>query len=251
MRNSSCRFAVVMLLLFPCFTLIAQTAAVELPMHPQMQHDPTRPYRAWVICIDTSLSPTEEQFRKSLAVMEEMAEKDVTYNDLVWVIQIQSTHRPPKLFQMPPANSRRSSGTAAADGLREAKLALISAIHQMSQVSGRTDLKNPLDDALDILRSHSQATARILVMGSDFLTDTSPGHVSFEPPKATREKSAAGVAALLLVTYPKLPYLLRLRISCSDLFTSIEAKWVTDLKNRGATTVKVRPVDSIPTDNRV
>ncbi len=87
-------------------------------------------------------------------------------------------------------------------------------------------------------------------MGSDFLTDTSPGQVSLDPPKAVRKESAAGVTALLLVTYPKLPYLRDLRISCSDLLTSIEAKWVSDFKSRGASSVTVRPVDSIPTTVR-
>jgi hypothetical protein len=246
MKNSCCRFAVFVRLLFVCLALIAHSAIAEQPMQKGVQHDPTRAYRALVICVDRSLSPAEEQFHKLLAVMEEIAERDVTYNDLVWLIDIQSSQRPARLFQMPARNSRRSAGASAAHGLRDSKSALISAIRDMSQVSGSTDLKDPLDAALDILRSHPHATERILLMGSDFLTDTGSRQVSLEPPKAARKGSAAGVAALLLVTYPKLQYLRGLRIAPSDLLTNIEAKWTSNLKGRGSSSVTVRLVDSVP-----
>lgn len=246
MKNFSQGFSLITLLVFPGMAFIAQGAIAQQSMHRSSEHDLTRPYRAWVMCVDRSLSPTEEQFRKSLAVMEEITERDITYNDLVWVIDIQSAAQPAKLFAMPSFNNRRSAGSLAADELRSSKAALISAINAMSQVSGRTDLRDPLESALDILRSHSGATARILVIGSDFLTDTTAGQVSVEPPKAIREESAAGIAAWLLVTYPKAPYLRRLGMSQSELLAKVEKTWATNLRERGASRVNVRPVDSIP-----
>ena len=58
-------------------------------MHPQMQHDPTRPLSRLGHTVSIQAFRPPRNSLKSLAVMEEMAEKDVTYNDLVWVIQIQ------------------------------------------------------------------------------------------------------------------------------------------------------------------
>ena len=246
MKNYSHRFSVATLLLFPGIALITQSAVGQEAMRGLAQHDARESYRAWVFCADRSLSPAPEQFRKSLAVMEEITERDVTYNDLVWLIDIQSTAAPARLFAMPASSHRRSAGASAADALRDAKASLIDAIRRMSQVSGNTDLKDPLETALDILRAHSHAAARLLVMGSDFLSDTGPGQVSLEPPEAVRRGSAAGVTAWLFVTYPKEQYLRRLRMSQSDLLADVEEKWTANLRSRGSARVNVRPVDSIP-----
>jgi hypothetical protein len=188
----------------------------------------------------------EEQFRKLLAILEAIAERDVTYNDIVWVIGIQSTLEPVQVFPMPAASSRRSGGTAAADGLRESKAALIAAIRRMSQVSRTTDLGSSVEAGLDILRSHPEATGRVIMIGSDFLTDAGVGPVSMVPPTAIRSGYATGVDALLLVTYPKLAYLKKVRISHSELLASIEAKWTAYFKEEDASNVTIRLVDTIP-----
>jgi hypothetical protein len=246
MNNFSHGFSVVSLLLFPGMALIAQGAVGQEAMRVLGQHDARQPYRAWVMCVDMSLSPTEEQFHKSLAAMEQIAERDITYNDLVWLIDIQSTARPAKLFAMPASCHRRSAGTSAADNLRDAKASLIDTLRRMSQVSDNTDLKDPIETALDILRAHTRAVARNLVVGSDFLTDVGHEQVSLEPPKAVGPESAAGVTAWLLVTYPKGRYLRHLRMSQSELLATVKEKWVANFRDRGASRVNVVPVDAIP-----
>jgi hypothetical protein len=147
---------------------------------------------------------------------------------------------------MPAGSSRRSNRRAAQAGLLEAKSALLSAIHQLSQLPGNTDLESPLDAALNILRSHPQATSRMLIMGSDFLKDTGRGQVSMDPPATVHDRTAAGVVVLLLVTYPKPEYLSILRVSYSHLYENIQTKWTTFLKHKNASAVTVRLVDAVP-----
>jgi hypothetical protein len=243
MRCTYAKFAASLVLLIS-FTAFAQSRAGFST--PQVGHDQQRPYRALVMCIDRSRSPLDEQFRKLLVIMEAIAERDVTYNDVVWLIEIQSTLEPVQIFPMPAASSRRSDGTAAADGLRESKAALIAAIRRMSQVSDATDVRSSVEAGLDILRSHAEATVRVIVIGSDFVSDAGIGRASLIPPTARRNGYATGVNVLLLVTYPKPAYLQKIRISHSELLASIEAKWTAYFKEENASNVTVNLVDAIP-----
>jgi hypothetical protein len=241
---------VTSLFLIPLLSLVFTCCIQAKPMGdsrvPQPKHDPQRPFRAWVLCIDRSLSPMEGQFRKLQAVMESIAANDVTYNDLVWLCEIQSSLAQVSLFAMPAGTSRRSAGTAAADALHEAKAALIAAIHNMSQLPGDTNLQSPLEEALELLRSHPEATSRIVVLGSDFLSDGGHGRISVEPPASVRVESGPAVKALLLVTYPKGSYLQRIGISHSDLLLQIQTKWTAYLKKQNSSSIMVRLVDAIP-----
>ena len=222
-------------------------AVAAQPVSADVRHNPSQAYRAWVFCIDRSLSPREQQFGKLLGVLKGMAESKVTYNDLVWLLDIQADPGQARLFVMPQATqTRRSAPTGSAESLRRAKAELIQAIGAASQVSGRTNLKDPLEAALDILRAHQGASERILVMGSDFLTDSNSGRVSFEAPQTERAQSAAKINAFLLVTYPKPQYLRALRIGPSELLMKIEEDWKGNLYQRGALTVTVRAVDAMP-----
>jgi hypothetical protein len=178
--------------------------------------------------------------------MEFIVANDITYNDLVWLCEIQSNLAQVKSFAMPAGTLRRSAGTAAADALRATKAALITAIHNMSQQPGDTNLQSPLEEALELVRSHPEATDRIIVLGSDFLTDLGNGKISLEPPVSVRVASAPPVKAVLLVTYPKMPYLQKIGISHSDLLSQIRMKWTEYLKKQNASSITIRLVDAIP-----
>jgi len=148
-----------------------------------------------------------------------------------------------KPFPMPAAGLYHADRTAATLALRTTKSALVAAIGQLSQASGSTDTRSPIGAALNVLHSHPNATARTLVIGSDFLTDTGRGHVSTDPPEFL---SAEGINALLLFTYPKPEYLGGASLSPSTLYDSIQRKWTSYLKKIGASAVVLRPVDAVP-----
>src|ERR1035438_426538 len=94
----------------------------------------------------------------------------------------------------------------------------------MAQISGRTHLQIPIEEALDILRAQVAASRKILVVGSDFLTDTGAG-VTDLPPRFTRNRAAEGVDALLFVTYPRAPYLRLLSTLPSAYFQRLDTNW--------------------------
>lgn len=244
MKNRPYFTAILMMLMFTGYALCASPfssspAAV-------LRHDPNRPYSACVICLDTSLSPREDEFQRLLAIAQAIVQDEVTYNDLVWLIPIQSGLGPTQAFEMPAGSARRSVRSSRAAALAEAKAALLIAIRNMKQRSGTTDLQSSVEAALDLLRSHPNATRRLMVVGSDFLTDTGNGHVAIEPPQMSRAGSAAGVNALLLFTYPKPAYLQELKMSPSALLANVESEWTAYLNKNSASAVTILPADAVP-----
>jgi hypothetical protein len=159
--------------------------------------------------LDTSFSPQGEQFRRLQAVAEEIVKRDVGPNDLVFLIQIQSSFDFTEPFQMPAGTTLASKERAADQALSDAKAEVLAAIHRTKQNAGTTDLKSTLEVALDLLRQQPHAKQRLLVMGTDFLSDR--GSVNPNPPMSRCR--AAGVDTLLLVTYPKPKYLRAARLT--------------------------------------
>jgi hypothetical protein len=215
------------------------------PAAAPLAHDPSRQYCAWVYCIDASKSPRDDQFRKLVDVMVASIDKDVAYNDLVWVIPIRSKLEPASMFAMPPGSSLRSLRSERRAALAAAKKAAISAVRGISQTSGTTDLQNPLETALKLLHSQPRAVRRVLVTGSDYVTDTGPGMLSMLPPAPSEDRPAEGVDALLLVTYPQQAYLDKLRASPGGLLKNVETKWASYFQAEGASAVTVLLVDAV------
>lgn len=117
---------------------------------------------------------------------------------------------------------------------------VIEAIARMKQDSRTTDLQSTLDVALDLLRDQPGATKRVLIMGTDYLTD----HGSANPNPPTSPIRAAGVDALLLVAYPKPECLRGLRLGASSLLRIVETKWAAHFEDGGAHSVSVHLVDA-------
>ena len=214
-----------------------------------LRHDPGKPYKVWVYCIDSSLSPRSDEFRELQLVLGEAAENDVDYNDLVWLIQIGSIWEPPKLFEMPPRspNMRRESRIAAETELKNGKADLKHAIQRMAQISGTTDMGASLDAARAILAKYANANSRNLVIGSDFINDLGHGKASVDPPPTVLKNNLYGVNVDLLVTYPKPGYLKTVLCTTSaELLQRVITVWTTYLRDDGASSVNVLWVDAVP-----
>lgn len=173
-----------------------------------------------MICLDTSLSPDLEQFHRLQAVMEEVVRRDVSPNDLIFLIQIESGFGSTKPFAMPAGTTLASRKPEAAQVLADAKAQVIAAINAMKQDSHTTDLESTLHVALDLLRQEPNATQRLLLIGTDYITDN--GSVTSNPP--TSPIRVTGIDTLL-VAYPKPEYL-----HASRLLGNIETKWAAYLE---------------------
>jgi hypothetical protein len=218
----------------------AQVLPSTTPAPRQRLHNPNLPYKVWVVCLDTSLSLQPEQFRRLQVVAEEIVRRDVAPNDLVFLIQIQSGFGFTEPFQMPVGTTLASRKPEAARALSNAKADVIAAILRMKQNSRTTDLQSSLDVAFDLLGQQPRATQRLLIMGTDYLTDN--GSANPNPPISPIR--AAGVDALLLVAYPKPEYLRGLRLGASSLLRIVETKWSAHFEDGGAHSVSVRLVDT-------
>lgn len=210
------------------------------PASHERLHNPNLPYQVWAVCLDSSLSLQPEQFRRLQTVTEEIVRRDVAPNDLVFLVQIQSGFGSTQPFQMPLGTTLASRKPEAANALANVKGEVIAAIARMTQDSHTTDLQSSLDVALDLLRDQPRATKRVLVMGTDYLTD----HGSANPNPPASPIRAAGVDALLLVAYPKPEYLRALRLGASGLLRIVETKWAAHFDDGGAHSVSVRLVDT-------
>jgi hypothetical protein len=115
----------------------------------------------------------------------------------------------------------------------------------MTQVSNATCIVDPVRRALGILSEQRGARSRILVIGSDFLTDDG-GHCSPNPGEARSVSGAAGIQVLLLYMIPKEAD----RRKCgetdsSHALESVRANWSTFFTSQGAASVNVERIDSI------
>ena len=196
--------------------------------------------------IDRSLSPEADEFQKLKAVMEAIVERDVGYNDLVWVIEIQSALKNVKFFEMPPRTIRCSDGIVAEDQMRTEKEDLQRTIGEMSQVSANTDIESSLNAALEILENNPRAFSRTLVLGSDMVSDLPQSKATLEPPRIRPGTNAEGVGVVVLVTAPKSRYLQALHMTISELLTNVKCQWGTYFRNQSASSVNTLWVDAVP-----
>lgn len=231
------------------FSLTACASMYSQQPPPRPPHDPSKPYKVWVYCIDNSLSPRSDEFRKLQVVLSEAAENDIDYNDLVWLIPIGSNQEPTMTFEMPArsSNMRRESRIAAEAELKKVKADLTHAIQRTAQTAGTTDLGASLDAAKAILVKYANANSRNLVIGSDFINDLGHGKASLDPPPTVIKTDLYGVNVSLLVTYPKPNYLRS--VSCTtpaELLQHVISAWTTYLRHDGASSVNVVWVDAIP-----
>lgn len=210
------------------------------------KHDAGLEYNAWVLCLDTSLSPLPDQFAKMKSIFHAVSVRDIRPNDLVWLCSTDTVGRPPALFELPAIGLTRSKKKTSGPAFLAEHRRLVNGISQLVQETDTTDLETTLDYMLNILRDQSHATRRVLVLGSDFIRDLGINNVTPEPPHAASKSSAHGIDVILLVARSKPQYLARLNVTANELSQIISTKWAQYFRDLGAENVSVRLVDSVP-----
>lgn len=209
------------------------------------------PLAARVYCVDISRSPLPGQFEEFKEALVASVEKDVSYDDAIWVIMIGDGSAPVSKYLM-PSGARRpipSDVAEAGNRLRLAKEPLLKQIRELRQHASRTTMATPIEEALTILNS-AKNRSRYLVIGSDFIEDSERGAIGVEAPLSTGSR-AQGVHVWLVLTYPGDDYLQRLRLSRSGLVSEVGQKWRSYFESLGASSISVSIADSILIGSRL
>ena len=169
---------------------------------------------------------------------------EVAANSVVWLLRIDNSNpKEVQSFSLPYQSARRSERTLAEQRSAEVKQRALEAIEALSQKATRSRIHECMLLALRLLRDAPGATARILVVPSDFVQDTDK--VSLSPPAQVDPTAAAGVKALLLVARPTDRYLERLDTSWDGLIGTVETEWTRYMQRAGAAETAVRLVDGL------
>jgi hypothetical protein len=219
--------------------------SVTADYKPALSHDPTKPYDALVLCLDTSLSVEPQQFANAKHILKNLAATKVRYNDLVWLIEIKGEAQTARLFEMPRDLARRSATDQINKEFVRRKLTLLTAIDESQQQATSTDLRDPVELGLNLLGSKGRAGTRSFVIASDFAQDDGAGQASVLPPQWTKGLSASGVQIFLLVAQPKLKYLKWLGLTPAELFETVRGKWGKALQQIGATGISTQLIDAV------
>jgi hypothetical protein len=231
--------------------LATTTACHAQQSTPVLAHDSSKPYQVWVLCIDRSKSPDKDEFRRLQLLLEDTVDREVDYNDLVWLVEIGSVLPPTAAYQMPALTSnRRELRILAKDQMTKTKAELKQAIENMSQVTATTNLGASLDAARALLVNDKRATSRRLVIGTDFISDLGRGMVSIDPPATVLKHYTRGVNVNLIVTYPKWEYLRLVSSTPAELLEHVTRTWKPYFRDDGATSVAVTWVDAFPVTPR-
>jgi hypothetical protein len=226
--------------------LSQQIAPISAQRQPsRAQHSPDEEYVALVYCLDTSKSPLPDEFNKLKRLVGESITTGVDFNDLIWIVRIEDQFHTPKMFPMPPHGYRRSERQRSTDQLREAKEEIIREVEGLQQISSKTDLKNAIELALNILRDQPAAKRRLLIIMSDFVQDSGK-RITAAPPEPTKGLSAKDIEVALLLLYPGNKYLTSLGLSASEHHNSVTEQWTPYFNELGATTTIVRLADAVP-----
>jgi hypothetical protein len=212
---------------------------------PAGHHDPSAPFNTWALCIDSSRSVRPDQFVRMRQILQRLVETAVSYNDLVWLIEIRDYTRSARLYDMPRKVMDRTRAVAVDSGLRQRKSALVDAVSRLQQRAGSTDLSEPVSFALTLLATKPTAVLKTIVIGSDFVSDTGRLTTPF-PPASLGAASAAGMRVALVVTEPKDEYLQKLKLSGMGLFAIVKERWVAHFITIGAARVTAQPADAVP-----
>jgi hypothetical protein len=233
-----------------CSTVLLLGCSKQQPSSQAVQpetaitpHDPEQGFTAWVFCVDTSRSPREDEFARLKGLIRDTVDREVDFNDLVWVIPIGGGFTTSEPIQMPPRGRTRSEERDSIGHLKKQKDALIAEIDGLQQVAGNTDLKDPVELALSILKSQNTGR-KILMIGSDFIQDGA--RITPAAPPIGKSLSAKDVKVALLLTYPSPAYLNALRLSPNELRDIVTQKWGGYFASLGAANVALGLVDALP-----
>lgn len=220
------------------------------PISPHEQssrpaHNPNEDYTALVYCLDTSKSPLPYEFNTLKGLVRGTVAEDVDSNDLIWVVRIEDQLSQAKLFSMPPRGYTRLERQRSADQLREAKGELVRHVEALQQMAGKTDLKNAIELALNILNDQPAAKRKVLIIVSDFVQDSGK-RVTSAPPDPAEGLSAKDVEVALLLLYPKNEYLRTLGISANELHKSVSEEWTAYFNRLGARKSVASLADAVP-----
>jgi hypothetical protein len=210
-------------------------------------HELSEPYTAWAFCPDTSLSLLPEEFERLKLICQDTVRSRVEPNDLVWLVPIGTRISFTSPFEIPPEAGTRSGHTNAG-AVEAAKLRVIVAIANLKQSSLSTDLKDPVESSLSLLRSHQAAQRRVLLIGSDFIQDAG-GRVASVDPRI--EASAASVEVNMYVAQPQARYLDQMHITRYALVETVRTKSRGAFNCLGARSAAATPLDAIPVAHAV
>lgn len=206
-------------------------------------HDSSKPYRALVMGLDNSQSLSRDQFLKCKKILQDIIARKAGPNDLLWLLDVAATAPTVSSFPV-PAVTTRSEVEIWPGAVEAAKTNAATAIGDLRQTTGITDLDEPIIHALDILASHPRAIQRSLVIASDFVRDAPGAAPSPRAPDPLGDVSASGIHVYLAVAQPTENYLHRLRMSGSDVYREVKTSWSRYFSRLNASSVAIQPVDA-------
>src|SRR5205823_5264775 len=143
--------------------------------------------------------------------------RDLQPNDLVWLIRIGESSVAAQLFEIPFVGITRAERIRQLETMTNARNNVRAAIAALKQHGTRTDLRDPIETAIQLLQAKERAVSRILVVASDFVQDGSTGRPSTAPPPTSTAASARGIRVAMLHARPTDRYLSSMRLSASEL----------------------------------
>ena len=224
-------------------------AAPVVPLTAQsvtQTHRPVKPNRAWFFLVDTTTSVSPAQFDGIKRGMSDLLTTKVAGSDMVWIGEISDAPLTVTGVAMPYVGGHRSDRSA--DEMAEldrARRALAAKLAAMGQRAKATDLKSPVEKALGVLADQRMAAGRVLVIGSDFISDQNGHQPSPVPPPPSRGVSAAGDQVMLVVAEPDSGSMQKLRMSPADIYDTVTTGWKKYFADLGAVSVSAKHVDSI------
>lgn len=121
-------------------SLLAGTRAALANSPDVPAQDMSRPYRAWMLGIDTSTSLSPEQFDRALQILQSTVAHQVTPNDLVWLVDAAAALPEASVFAIPPIQTHSEKNRWGAD-LAQAKERALAAIRNFKQQRDSTNLE--------------------------------------------------------------------------------------------------------------
>jgi hypothetical protein len=227
-------------------SLLVGTRAANADSPDVPAQDISRPYQAWMLGIDTSKSLSPGQFLKSIRILADTVAHRVAANDLVWVVDAAAAVPDATVFPIPPIETRSEKNRWGAD-LTNAKERAIAAIRNCRQERNSTNLESPVRHALKVLAAHPNATSRLFVVASDFVTDLKGSGPSVAAPTPKPGVTASNVQVSLLIAHPTQNYLDELRMSSDAVSDAVGDSWIAYFSAMHALSVTAQPVDAVPT----
>ncbi len=203
-------------------------------------------HSAWVFCVDTSLSVDNEQFDRAKDALRRTIDATVTFGDRVWMIEMGAAPAAARPFALPVGSLRKSDRDRTGEAMQRIKLEIHAALDGLSRRALSTDVGEPIERGLMILREQPAAFARKLVVVSDFVSDDGARRMRLTAQTPTPGVTAQGVEVGLLVARPTADYLRRFRLSPAAHAETVAREWRQYFTQVGARSYAARLVDAQP-----